>query len=431
MATNTYVALDQTTISSATPSITFNSIPDTYTDLVVICYFSASSSNVVTPSLRFNGDTTSAYSSTSVYGTGSTTTSVRNATTMMYLGDYAAGITTHAPDPYILHINSYRNTSTYKSVLCRYNQINSSNAEVGITAGLWRNQNAISSITILSNGGQNYAVGSTFALYGIRAEGISPAPKATGGAIYSDSTYYYHVFGATGTFTPSQSITADILIGAGGGGAGTFYGGGGGAGGLRQLSSQSLSSGVAYTATIGAGGAGAGSSSVKGTSGTASSFAGSGFSTINVSGGGGGGSNSNTAGVSGGSGGGGSSTGAAGSGNAGGYSPVEGYAGYTYNSGSTSGGGGSAAAAATNNNGANGTTAYSTWSAATGIGQMVNGTFYLAGGGSGYNMGLGGWGGGGGHGQGFYSGLANTSGGGGADGNSGGSGFVIVRYTKA
>jgi hypothetical protein len=71
----------------------------------------------------------------------------------------------------------------------------------------------------------------------------------------SDGTYYYHMFPFTGTFTPTQSITADVLVIAGGGGGGGNWGGGGGAGGLLYFSSQSLTA-TGYTCTVGAGGTG-------------------------------------------------------------------------------------------------------------------------------------------------------------------------------
>ena len=167
---STYTPIATTTLSGTSSGVTFSSISGSYTDIVLIGNFWASSSNVVTPSLRFNSDTSSNYSSTSLYGFGTSTYSVRHATTtLMYLGDFAAGITTNAPDPYILQINNYSNSTTYKTVLCRYNQINASNGEVGATVGLWRSTSAVTSITITSNGGQNYAIGSTFTLYGITA----------------------------------------------------------------------------------------------------------------------------------------------------------------------------------------------------------------------------------------------------------------------
>ena len=42
--------------------------------------------------------------------------------------------------------------------------------------------------------------------------------KASGGLIYTDSAYVYHVFISNGTFTPIQSLIADISVIAGGGG---------------------------------------------------------------------------------------------------------------------------------------------------------------------------------------------------------------------
>ena len=55
MATNTYVALDKVTVSgSSTSSITFSSIPATYTDLVLVSNFGmvSNSSTIIG---RFNG----------------------------------------------------------------------------------------------------------------------------------------------------------------------------------------------------------------------------------------------------------------------------------------------------------------------------------------------------------------------------------------
>jgi hypothetical protein len=156
--------------------------------------------------------------------------------------------------------------------------------------GLWNNTAPVTSITFRNNTGAtfyNFAVGTTFSIYGIKAEGVTPAPKATGGAIYSDADYYYHVFGATGAFVPSQTLSCQYLVVAGGGGGGgnNTSGGGGGAGGYRSAmtgqlsgalsspeSAVSLVSGTNYTVTIGGGGAG--SQSANGVNGTASSIIG-------------------------------------------------------------------------------------------------------------------------------------------------------------
>lgn len=454
MATNTYVALDKITLGSNTASVTFSSINQGYTDLVVV--FEGYQTGNGDSRIQYNSDTGSNtnYSETVVKGNGSTATSARSSNAAWsYLAYTDASI---GRTNIIAQIQNYSNTTTYKTVLSRFNTAGST---VGAVVGMWRSTAAITSITI-STSAFAYATGSTFSLYGIRAEGVSPAPKATGGAIYSDSTYYYHVFGSSGTFTPTQSLSCDYLVVAGGGGGGGQQGAGGGAGGLRAFASASLSA-TGYAVTVGAGGTrgGGAATTSRGSNGNTSTF-----NSNSVSGGGGGcGNGTYGAALSGGSGGGGGiNNNTAGTGNSGGYSPVEGYAGGT---GATNGGAGGGGAGGVGvsvsgtvaGNGGVGTSTYNSinfqsWLSATGVGQNVSGTYYIAGGGgggnySGYTVGTGGYGGGGTgttleSGTPIYAqyGLSNTGGGGGgggqtsndtAYGGNGGSGVVIIRYLKA
>ena len=446
MATNTYVALDKVTLGSAASSVTFSSISGSYTDLILVVDGTWSgSNNFEAITLVFNSDTGANYSRTVLQGNGSSASSSRESTANW-------GLIASDKTSSVIHIMNYANTTTYKTSIARSG---SGNYTVRAVAGLWRSTNAITSIEV-KTASQNFNSGCTFSLYGIRAEGVNPTAKATGGAVYSDSTYYYHVFSSTGTFTPTQSLTADILVVAGGGGGGGFTGGngngGGGAGGLLAYSSQSLSA-TGYTCTVGAGGTG-GLTASGSTNGGNSQF---GALTASVGGGRGahGGSASNGS-SSGGSGGGGQgsndlnyvngSAGTAGQGYAGGNG---------YNSGGTpggGGGGGAGGAGATGGvaiGGAGGVGATSSLinaiGAATGAGQLVSSNYYFAGGGagstsnSGSGTASGGYGGGG---TGYYdggpvggAGTANTGGGGGAGravaGGNGGSGIIVVRYAKA
>ena len=436
MPTNTYVALDTQTLSSAASSVTFSSIPSGYTDLMLVASCKLTS-GAGTAWYRVNGDTASNYSDTFLYGNGSTATSVRHSNVAQaYFADASSDQTN-----YIFHFQNYANTSTYKTALVRGN---SPSTGVSAVVGLWRSTSAINQITIGQNS-TTWATGSTFTIYGIAAASVGA--KATGGTIYSDSSYYYHVFGASGTFTPTQTISADVLVVAGGGGGGG-NGGGGGAGGLTYYAAQSLTA-TNYTCTVGAGG-NFGTSSVSiGTNGTNSQFAaltasvGGGYGTtsniifsVGSGGSGGGASNGNNGG-----------TGTAGQGFSGGGS--------TNSPEYGSGGGGGAGAAGTSGtttlagSGGAGLSTYSSWGLATGIGQNISGTYWIAGGGGGaINNGTGGAGGNGGGGAGTLTlsagrataGLANTGGGGGGGGGSagspaygggqGGSGVVIVRYAK-
>jgi hypothetical protein len=340
MATNTYVALDKVTVGTATSTVTFSSIPSGYTDLVLVANGTCSAGSYFT--LRFNSDTANNYSNTEMYPDGSTVGSARNSNvSYMYNGSFGTSQTT-----VINHIQNYSNTNTNKTILTRSSV---AGTEAKVSVGLWRSTSAITSITCGTGGANTFQTGSTFSLYGIRAEGLTPAPKATGGVISSDSTYMYHTFVTSGNFTPSQSLTCDYFIVAGGGGAGAtvgggWSGGGGGGGGYRTFSSVSFASGTAYTATIGAGGAGGSGSGGTGSVGTNTTLIGGAISTATSGGGGGGTSkengNTQTNGTAGGSGGGAPQNTVnvnGGAGNSGGYTPVEGYAGFSNTTGGFAG----------------------------------------------------------------------------------------------
>lgn len=453
MATNTMIALDKVTIGTATPTVTFTSIPQGYTDLVIIA--SGTASAAAYTKLTFNGDTATNYSATNLYGTGSGAGSARSSN-FNYIQCYYNYANTN-PTMMEVNIFNYSNTTTYKTTLLPdYDAAQELTAKVG----MWRSTAAITSVTLERVSG-NWNSGSTFSLYGIKAWTDETTPKATGGYVYSDSTYWYHAFPFSSTFTPNQSLTADILVVAGGGGGGNGGdrgAGGGGAGGLLGFTSQALSA-TGYSITVGSGGASLGSGyTTIGYSGNNSQF---GALTV-ANGGGGGGCESSglNTGGSGGSGGGGgaSSTGrgvggsaTTGQGNAGGTA--------SYNSGAASdsngGGGGGAGAVGgsasngyVNGAGGVGSSTYSSWGLVTQTGENVNGTVYYAGGGGAAGGGgstaegkyaLGGSGGGG-RGSSLIGGYAingmvATGGGGGAQSwngfsGRGGSGIVIVRYAK-
>jgi hypothetical protein len=452
MATNTYVALDKVTVGTAVASVTFSSIPATYTDLIIVTNVGYSAANYYT-CLQFNADTASNYSATFLAGTGSSAVSNRTTSaTFIADGNNIAGATTIL-DTVIFHIQNYANATTFKTVLVRKTSNGGSYPGTEAAVGLWRKTpETINSIKLFSSSAGNFAVGSTFSLYGIAASSVGA--KATGGYVTSDSLYYYHTFPASGTFTPASTLSCDVLLVAGGGGGGTQYGGGGGGGGLMYGTGLSLS--TAQTVTIGAGGAGIASGSFgAGTNGSNSVFG-----SYTANGGGGGAywqSNVGRNGSNGGSGGGGSMGSTAGTATTGGSatqtssSPMTGYGNAGANgyrgTGATAykpGGGGGAGAAGTaitaNNTAEN-------CSGGIGLTYSISGTSatYAGGGGGGGSIGGTGGSGGGGNGTDGTNNITGTAGttntgGGGGGGNgdatntgsfAGGSGIVIVRYLKA
>lgn len=448
---STYTPIASVTLSSAQSSVTFSGIPQTYTDLVVVGSMRSDTTtfnNMNFPQVQFNGDTGSTYSNTTLYsrntGGGWSALSTRSSNTD---GINSGGIATTSFgssifSTYIVNVMNYTNTTTNKTVIARVGTGGDLTNMDGTSAnvGLWRNTAAITSLRIVASSSGNFVAGSTFNLYGVANASITNVAKATGGdSVYTDGTYWYHIFRSSGTFTPTQALTADYLVVAGGGAADISGGsggrsGGGGAGGLRSTvtatggggsleSPASFANGTAYTITVGAGGA-------INTSGSNSSIAGSGFTTITSTGGGKSGTYGGN-GVTGGSGGGagsnsGGSTGGAGTAN-------QGYAGGSSNNDLAGGGGGGAGAVGGNNSSQTG------GAGGAGVAVAITGSSVTyAGGGGAYGNTAGGAGGSGGGGTGGTGGGNSTAGtanlGGGGGGGSGvstgtgGSGIVVLRY---
>ena len=159
-AARTYSTIATTTFGSAQASYTFTSIPQTYTDIVLIANLLPVSSARV--KLRVDGDSGSNYSNTILAGNGTTAASSRFPGTEIDLYYYSLP---SGWSNYICNFQNYSNTTTFKTILSRGN---SPAHETLANVGLWRSTSAIDSIQIFSGVG-NFDTGSTFTLYGIAA----------------------------------------------------------------------------------------------------------------------------------------------------------------------------------------------------------------------------------------------------------------------
>ena len=453
MATQT--PIQSIVAASSVASLTFSNIPQNYTDLVLIANAATTDASSQDLVIRFNGDSGTHYSRTRLYVASGTWYGDISANTGFIGGAWSPGTGNSDRAVYsssIANIMNYSNTNMYKNVNTTMNVMSKTSGDNSVSGrcfGVWRGASgssteAITSITVSMNAGNIFA-GSSFDLYGIGSAAMTN-PFAIGGTnIAYDNSYVYHVFTASGTFTPLKSMSADVITIAGGGGGGKA-GGGGGAGSLIYNSSLSLTSGTTYTVTIGSGGVGdTARTNTAAQSGSASVFG----STSATGGGGGASNNGNIAGGAGGSGGGGVNTGAAGTASAGtlnggtGYVNVGGTSTQLGQGGGGAGGAGGVQTTTVGGVGGIGTSLFSSWGLATGTGELSSTTYYYAGGGGGYsdNVAAGGLGGGGSSGVSAANGVpgkSNTGGGGGASrdggatgtGNAGngGSGLVIVRY---
>ena len=162
--TATYSLIESQTLGSAQVSVTFSSIPATFTDLILV--FNGAGNSDINVDLRFNGDTGSNYSNTALGGQNTSAASTRNnnqtAMRMNFQGYLRNAFTSLA----IINIMDYSNTTTNKTVLNRYNN---GNTGVDANVGLWRNTSAITTVLIKVTDGNTFSVGSTFKLYGIQA----------------------------------------------------------------------------------------------------------------------------------------------------------------------------------------------------------------------------------------------------------------------
>jgi len=164
-AGNTYEPIATTTFAGSSSSVTFSSIPSTYTDLVIVASLSFTAATD-TVSLRFNGDSTSNYNFIYFRGNGTTATtaSITNTTNMYEQGNPSTNTSNF--NVYKYEINSYANTNKYKAVLWQGSQ---ADAQVSLNLGQWRSTAAINSVTILEASANNFRSGSTISLYGIKA----------------------------------------------------------------------------------------------------------------------------------------------------------------------------------------------------------------------------------------------------------------------
>lgn len=161
----TYEPIATHTTTSNVTSYTFNTIPSTYADLVVVVVGeSTRTDNGRGTFINFNGDNGNNYAFTLISGNGSTTTAERVGGYSGIIGMSLARFG-YGPCTNIAHIMSYANTNVYKSVVFSYG-LEHNRVDKGL--GLWRNTNAINSITI-SVGLNSIAAGTSMSIYGIKA----------------------------------------------------------------------------------------------------------------------------------------------------------------------------------------------------------------------------------------------------------------------
>jgi hypothetical protein len=161
----TYEPIATYTLSSA-GTISFTSIPATYTDLRIVMVGIKGSTNSA-PWVQFNSDTGTNYSATRIQGDGTSATSGRETNTQGIPLIYFDALIDANPKLGVLDIFSYAGSTNKTALNVESSDRNGSGRTVS-TVGLWRNTAAITRIDINDNSARNFGVGTTATLYGIK-----------------------------------------------------------------------------------------------------------------------------------------------------------------------------------------------------------------------------------------------------------------------
>jgi hypothetical protein len=169
-----YIPSSYESIASFTPtsgsSITFTSIPATYTHLQ-IRYNILLSANNGQIQLRLNNDTGNNYTRqwfTSVMPSSSAAGGDTPASNVIIQGIYDGTVSTYA-NVGIIDIHNYSSTTKTKVIrsFSGANDNTTTRGNIELLLGMWNNTNVVTDITLLITNA-NYQTGSSLALYGIK-----------------------------------------------------------------------------------------------------------------------------------------------------------------------------------------------------------------------------------------------------------------------
>jgi len=164
---STYVQIGSAVVVGAggQSSITFSSIPSTYTDLIVITSIRTSSTPSGAVTIAFNGSSAS-MTTRAIYGNGSSTASYSASNSLGGLVNISTTTSSTFANSQ-LYIPNYAGSTNKSSSMDGVSENNATGANAFLNANLWSNTAAITSITLTPEGGDNIVQYSTAYLYGV------------------------------------------------------------------------------------------------------------------------------------------------------------------------------------------------------------------------------------------------------------------------
>jgi hypothetical protein len=170
-----YYSIETITVGSGGSStVTFSSIPSTYTHLQVRCLVKTNrtSSNLSGAPFIFNSDSATNYSCHEFNGNGSTLSASNTSNGSSIDVGRVSGNSSSANvfGVEVIDILDYKNTNKYKTIRVLNGFDNNGSGVVAFASGSWRSTSAITSITFQTPYESSlYLQYSEFALYGIKA----------------------------------------------------------------------------------------------------------------------------------------------------------------------------------------------------------------------------------------------------------------------
>lgn len=174
LATNSYESIATATVGSGgIVSVTFSSIPATYTHLQIRGFAQASTTNQQYNNVRLelNSDTTDAnYRVHRLFTAGATITSNTEQFPLIgYMQDKSSSANTYSG--FVIDVLDYANTNKQKTLRSLWGgDVNMAGGVEGLMSELWKNTAAITTIKLIATNGTSplFTEYSQWALYGIK-----------------------------------------------------------------------------------------------------------------------------------------------------------------------------------------------------------------------------------------------------------------------
>jgi len=167
VSASSFESIATATGTGSSGTITFSSIPSTYSHLQ-IRYISRTSAAGESVLMQVNSDTGSNYTRHRLVGNGSAASaSAFVSATSFYVGDATGGTDTTYFDSNIIDIIDYASTTKNKTERHFQGLDKNGSGSVSLASGVWMNTSAITSVSIFVTAG-NFTTDSRFALYGIK-----------------------------------------------------------------------------------------------------------------------------------------------------------------------------------------------------------------------------------------------------------------------